>query len=86
MGRKFIPRHTEWVESPTRGPGFQYKISFGPEEWGEGVVVDVLKIQLVEHGKVKGRLNTSIPIEGEEGRQVIDAIQKVFAKSRGENI
>ena len=85
MGRKFIPRHTEWIDSPRRGPNFQYKVSYGPEEWEEGVVVDVLKVQLVEGGKVKGRLNTSIPIEGEEGRKVIDAIQKVFSKSRGEN-
>ena len=80
MAQTFIPKDTIYVDAPSRGKGYKYKVSFGVEAWAPNVSKDVFKIQLEENGKVKGRLNTSLPTEGHEASQVVSALNQLLKK------
>jgi hypothetical protein len=83
MARTYIPQDVEYVDCPSRGEQFKYKISFGVEEWSFGLIKKVIKVQIEEDGKVKGRLNTSFPTEGDEFVEVMSALNRMYEKYRG---
>lgn len=83
MSKVFTPKAWDYVEaSPPHPPNTQYKVSIGYEDWGDGQVPEVVKVQMVYDGVVAGRRAPSFPIGSDDLDRVNAAIHRLLTKGR----
>lgn len=80
MAKTFFPHKSVYVSaSPPHPENTQYKISTGLEDWGDDVVHEVIKIQMVYDGAVSGRRSPSYPIGTDDFQLVTAKLQEMLA-------
>ncbi|HRO24375.1 hypothetical protein [Ottowia sp.] len=81
MAKIFHPRGTPvFLEASKPHPeGTQYRLSIGEENW-DGLMVGVIKVQMVYGGKVSGRRAPSFPLGTDDAYRVMVMISNMVAE------
>lgn len=78
MAKIFYPEKSIFVKaSDPHPPNTEYKISVGSEDWGSSGFAKVVKVQMVYDGKVEGRRSPSFPIDTDDLKNVLEAINEI---------
>lgn len=87
MSKVFFPRVFVLVEASRPHPdNTHYKVAIGPEDWGNGVFAEVVKVQMVYNGTVSGRQAPSYPLNTTDRRIVTGAIERLEAGQSADEV
>ena len=79
MSSIFYPKRTILVPASRPHPqNTHYKVSIGEEEWN-GTLHTVIKVQIMNNGKVSGRISPSFPYNTDDAQRVFQAIKDIEA-------